>query len=121
MTELAREMRGVQVLDLGGSGEVEAALDALSQVIDPELGLDAVALGLVYELHLADGVAVVVMTLTTPGCPLHGSIRADVEARLIAVPGVDVVDVRLVWDPAWTPSRISAEGRAQLGWPASDG
>lgn len=121
MTDMGRDLRGVHVLDLGGPIDAEAALDALSQVIDPELGLDVVSLGLVYELHLADGVATVVMTLTTPGCPLHGSIRADVEGRLTAMPGVDVVDVQLVWDPAWTPSRITAEGRAQLGWLGFDG
>lgn len=116
MTEMGRDLRGVHVVDLDGSTEAEAVLDALSQVIDPELGLDVVSLGLVYELHLAGNVATVVMTLTTPGCPLHGSIRADVDGRLGAVPGVDAVDVQLVWDPAWTPSFITREGRVQLGW-----
>lgn len=118
MTPVMRaDLRGVLVTDLGGAGDADAALDALGRVLDPELGLDVVSLGLVYELHLAGRVATVAMTLTTPGCPLHGAISRDVEAALAGVDGVEVVDVQLVWDPPWSPSRITPEGRARLGWP----
>lgn len=116
MKEIAGEHRGVQVVDLGGAAQQEQVLNALGNVIDPELGLDVVSLGLIYELHLADSSVTVIMTLTTPGCPLHGTISRDVESRLGKVKGVDVVDVQLVWDPAWTPARITPEGRERLGW-----
>jgi len=116
MNEIARERRGVHVVDLGGAAQPEQVLDALGNVIDPELGLDVVSLGLIYELHLVDRAATVVMTLTTPGCPLHETIRRDVEGRLGKMEGVDVVDVQLVWEPAWTPARITPGGRERLGW-----
>lgn len=117
MTAGSGVVRGVHVVDLGGVGDAATAVEALTGAIDPELGLDVLELGLVYELHLAGRAATVIMTLTTPGCPLHGAISRDVEACLLALEGVDAVDVQLVWDPPWTPARISAAGRALLGWP----
>lgn len=117
----ATTRRGVLVLDDAAAADAEAVLDGLQAVIDPELGLDVISLGLVYEVHLVGDTATVMMTLTTPGCPLHGVIRHDVEQRLGAIPGVGIVDVQLVWDPQWTPDRILPAGRAQLGWsPMSD-
>lgn len=113
---MTEERRGVKILDLGGSADVDAVLDALGEVIDPELGLDLVTLGLVYELHLAEQAVTVAMTLTTPGCPLHGTMRRDALRRVEAVDGAGFVDVQLVWDPPWTPERILPEGREQLGW-----
>lgn len=110
------ERHGVQVLALSGGADADAVLDALAEVIDPELGLDVVTLGLVYELHLVEGAATVAMTLTTPGCPLHGTLRHAVLQRVGAVEGAGEVDVQLVWDPPWTPDRILPEGRERLGW-----
>lgn len=110
------ERRGVQVLALGGGADPDAVLDALSEVIDPELGLDVVTLGLVYELHLVQGAVTVAMTLTTPGCPLHGTLRNAVLQRVGTVADAGDVDVQLVWDPPWTPDRILPEGRERLGW-----
>ncbi len=116
MTDPTVTSRGVVVLDLAGAADAEAVLDVLETVIDPELGLDVIRLGLVYEVRLVGAAVTVMMTLTTPGCPLHGVIREDVTTRLEALPGVADVDVQLVWDPPWTPDRILPAGREQLGW-----
>lgn len=92
------------------------ALDALRRVIDPEVGLDVVALGLVYGLDVHDGAIDVELTMTTPACPLGEQIVADAEAQLGALPGVTAVRVELVWSPPWTPARMSPEARRLLGW-----
>lgn len=112
----ATTCRGVLVLGKAATTDAEAVLDGLQAVIDPELGLDVISLGLVYEVHLVSETVTVMMTLTTPGCPLHGVIRQDVVRRLAAIPGVGSVDVQLIWDPPWTPDRILPAGREQLGW-----
>jgi metal-sulfur cluster biosynthetic enzyme len=90
---------------------------ALRRVRDPEIGLNIVDLGLVYDLAVGgEGDVEVTMTLTTPGCPLHAAIDQAVQRALGRVAGVRSVRVNLVWSPPWTPELISAEGRAQLGW-----
>ncbi|SRR5690554_877377 len=91
-------------------------LESLRAVIDPELGLDIVSLGMVYEVTVAGGNVVVEMTLTTPGCPLHASIEADVKHVLGQVPGVEDVGVELVWDPPWTPDAMSDAAKSALGF-----
>jgi metal-sulfur cluster biosynthetic enzyme len=94
----------------------ELVYAALKEVIDPELGLNIVDLGLIYEVTIADGAVTVVMTLTTPGCPMHASFRSEIEATLWrALPGLDSLDIQLVWEPPWTPEMLTAEGRAELG------
>ena len=95
----------------------ERVIDALRQVIDPELGVNVVDLGLIYGVTAeGDGVCVD-MTLTTPGCPLHASISEAVETAVrLLVPGVAAVCVNLVWDPPWSPERITEAGRRELGW-----
>ena len=82
---------------------------ALAEVLDPELGIDVVALGLAYALHLVGDAITVEMTLTTPGCPLHDTIERDVRRRLERLDGVRFVDVQIVWDPPWHPSRMRLE------------
>jgi metal-sulfur cluster biosynthetic enzyme len=94
----------------------ERVLAALQQVIDPELGLDVVALGLVYGVEVSGPVVRVRLTMTTPACPLGEQIVRDAEMRLGALPGVADVRVDLVWDPPWTPERMSAEAKETLGW-----
>jgi metal-sulfur cluster biosynthetic enzyme len=89
---------------------------ALKGVVDPELGIDIVELGLVYGVELSTARIGVTMTLTTPGCPLHDVLVAGVE-RALSRPGGPVVDVDVVWDPPWTPERIGAGGRRALGDP----
>jgi len=91
-------------------------LEALKQVYDPELGVNVVDLGLVYDLNITeDGNISVTMTLTTPGCPMHDTISGGVRSRLQNLPGVKNVQVRVVWDPPWTPDRITPAGREALG------
>ena len=92
-------------------------LDSLMQVIDPEVGINIVDLGLVYTIHLTGTEATVEMTLTTPGCPLHASIEAAVKRALSSNhPGLTSITVQLVWEPRWKVEFISEEGRRQLGW-----
>lgn len=90
--------------------------ELLRDVIDPELGVDIVGLGLVYDVRVDDGVAVVRMTMTTPGCPLGSYLDDAVHNCLWGAPGVDQVDVQIVWDPPWRPEMMSDAAKAQLGW-----
>lgn len=91
--------------------------DALHAVLDPELGVNVVDLGLVYRVEVReDGYITVAMTLTTPGCPMHESLGVAVAQALGRVPGVTGGDLELVWDPPWDPSMMTTEGRAMLGW-----
>ena len=91
--------------------------EALREVYDPELGVNVVDLGLIYGIEV-DGARVrVTMTLTTPGCPLHDTITEAVnEAVGYIIPGVESVDVNVVWDPRWSPEMMTAAGRQELGW-----
>jgi metal-sulfur cluster biosynthetic enzyme len=83
-----------------------AVMQALATVVDPELGMSIVDLGLVYEVRVRDGDVHVTMTLTTPGCPIHEVMPGWVRSAVMAVPGVDHVEVALTFDPPWTPDRI---------------
>jgi metal-sulfur cluster biosynthetic enzyme len=88
----------------------------LKQVFDPEIPVNIVDLGLVYEVHVQDdGVCNITMTLTSQACPEARTIPDVVKRRVNALPGVQGTEVQIVWEPQWTPQRISAEGRAILG------
>jgi len=91
-------------------------LTALKHVLDPEIGVNIVDLGLVYEVKVENGDVYIKMTMTTPGCPLHESISKGAEEAVRQLPGVENVKVDLVWQPAWTPERMSDWARKQLGW-----
>jgi metal-sulfur cluster biosynthetic enzyme len=94
---------------------------ALREVVDPELGVNVVDLGLIYGITTDGGHVRVAMTLTTPGCPLHASMSQAAEAMIWAmVPGVQDVSVELVWDPPWSPDHITAAGRLALGWAGTE-
>src|SRR3569623_797127 len=90
-------------------------LDTLRQVIDPELGCNIVDLGLVYSLELEGARIGVTRTLTTPGCPIHESIRFGVQEALLNLDGIAEVDVDIVWDPPWHPLMMTDVGRAATG------
>lgn len=92
----------------------QEALNALKQVIDPEIGINIVDLGLVYDVRIDGANACVQMTLTTPGCPMHESIMAGVQRTLLSLPGIQEAEVDLVWDPPWHPAMISREAMETL-------
>ncbi len=89
----------------------ELALETLRQVIDPELGCNIVDLGLIYSVKIHEGSIIVIMTLTTPGCPMHESISFGVRTALLGLEGIADVDVEVVWDPPWHPSMMTEQGR----------
>ena len=93
------------------------SLESLEQVIDPELGIDIVNLGLVYEIHFNDenGETQIDMTLTTMGCPLADLLTDQIHDAMSDVPEVSKVEVRLVWYPAWTVDKMSRYARIALG------
>jgi FeS assembly SUF system protein len=91
-------------------------LEALKTVRDPEIPMDLVELGLIYELIVKKGGTVYVeMTLTTPACPVAASMPGEVEQAIRGVPGVSDVRVKLVWTPPWGPELMSDEARLELG------
>ncbi len=90
--------------------------ESLRQVVDPEIGCNIVDLGLVYDVALENGKALVKMTLTTQGCPMHESLVWGVKNALAAVPGVNETEVELVWDPPWTADMMTESGRARVGY-----
>lgn len=89
--------------------------DALRAVIDPELGVNIVDLGLVYDVAVDDGLATVVLTTTTPACPIGSYLEQQVEWALLRVPGVVEVDVVVTHEPRWTVSMMSDGARSILG------
>lgn len=92
--------------------------EKLKDVIDPELGINIVDLGLVYEITPEEGEVHVLMTLTTPGCPLHEVFREEVTRHVSKLEGVeeDDVEVELTFDPPWNQDKMTDEGRAELGF-----
>ncbi len=94
------------------------AWQALAGVVDPELGIDIVELGLVYAVEISEHAVAVTMTLTTAGCPLHDVIVEGVE-RALGRPGGPRVDVEVVFDPPWNPGRIGMGGLRELGAPGA--
>ncbi|MGA1417579.1 MAG: metal-sulfur cluster assembly factor, partial [Gemmatimonadaceae bacterium] len=89
---------------------------ALRRVKDPELNLNILDLGLIYEIKLAGADVTVDMSLTSPGCPSGPEIMTEAEQQLKALPGVGTVTMNLVWSPPWTPERIEPRVRAYLGF-----
>lgn len=87
---------------------------ALRQIMDPELGINLVDLGLIYDIQIQEGAVAVRMTLTTRGCPLHGSLVQAVERAIRGLAGVTSAQVEVVWEPRWNPDMISPEGKQAL-------
>ncbi len=93
---------------------------ALKKVIDPELGVSVLDLGLIYDIQVAVGGLVnIKMTTTTPMCPLINLLVQEVEEAVRSVDNVQEVKVELVWEPAWSPDKMTKEARLQLGFTSS--
>lgn len=85
-------------------------------VIDPEIGVNVVDLGLVYGIEMNGSTAEITMTLTTPMCPLGPYLDQEVRTAVSDVPGVEDVSVNLVWQPPWDPSKMSEDAKLELGF-----
>ncbi|MFA9441810.1 metal-sulfur cluster assembly factor [Uliginosibacterium sp. sgz301328] len=91
--------------------------EALRTVIDPEVGMNIVDLGLVYRIEEKDGVIQIDLTMTSPACPMGESIAEEAEqAARSCLPPSQPVDLALVWDPPWSPARMTDAARAHFGW-----
>jgi metal-sulfur cluster biosynthetic enzyme len=93
----------------------EEVYEALRQVEDPELGMDIVELGLLYDVEVYDHKVKVTHSLTSMGCPAGPMIQEDINRVAREVPGVEDVDIELTWDPPWTPERMSDDAKFILG------
>lgn len=93
----------------------EVVREALRQVIDPELDCNIVDLGLIYSIRIEGTKVSVQMTLTTPACPMSESLAMGVQSAILNLDPVEEVEVDLVWDPPWTPARLTEQGRNRLG------
>lgn len=99
-----------------GGALYEGVIAALREIYDPEIPVNIYDLGLIYGVEVTpDADAKVIMTLTTPHCPVAESMPGEVELRVGAVPGVRDAEVEIVWDPPWDPSKMSDEAKLELG------
>jgi|TARA_B110000263_G_scaffold232096_1_gene227888 metal-sulfur cluster biosynthetic enzyme len=90
-------------------------IEALKEVYDPEIPVNIVDLGLVYDIEVEDGEVAIEMTLTAQGCGMGPYIAQQAEWRIAEIPGVEDVEVELVWDPPWSPELITEDGKRLLG------
>ncbi|MEK9722127.1 MAG: SUF system Fe-S cluster assembly protein [Rhodospirillaceae bacterium] len=94
----------------------EAVVEALRTVFDPEIPVNIYDLGLIYTIDIKpDGAIYVEMSLTAPGCPVAGELPGQVAEAVAKVDGTGIVEVKLVWEPAWTPDRMSEDAKLALG------
>ncbi|MDE2659112.1 MAG: SUF system Fe-S cluster assembly protein [Acidobacteriota bacterium] len=100
-----------------GNGLHDQVVDVLKTCYDPEIPVDIYELGLIYKIDVDDGGKVAVdMTLTSPACPVAGTLPPEVEAKISRLEGVSNVRVDLVWDPPWNPDRMSEAAKLKLGF-----
>jgi len=95
---------------------VEEVTEALAEVIDPELGLDFVELGLIYEVEVDGSTVDVTFTLTSPGCPIGPQVTEQIEEFVGEVPGVEAVNPHMTFDPPWSPDKMSEDAKFALGF-----
>ena|SRR3989344_2665224 len=95
--------------------EKKDILEKLKEVIDPELGINVVDLGLIYNVKEKNGQVKILMTLTSPGCPLAGVIDQQVKEKVGSLKGVKKVELEITFEPLWTPDKMNEETRARLG------
>ncbi len=95
----------------------EQVLDSLKQCMDPEIPINIVDMGLIYGVNVRDNNKVdIKMTMTTRGCPLHDTLVNDVKKYVNKVPGVTDINIEIVWDPPWTPEKMSEEGKKMINY-----
>jgi len=95
----------------------EQVMEALNKCYDPEIPIvSIVELGLIYDVQIDNDAVHVKMTLTAPGCPMHSLISQDAKNKLEMIEGVKTADVEVVWDPPWTPDRLSDTAKKKLGY-----
>jgi metal-sulfur cluster biosynthetic enzyme len=95
----------------------EPIINALRKIVDPEIALPILDIGLVYGVTIANGVARVRLTMTSAGCPLSDLILEEIHTELEHVlPSDHVIEIELCWEPAWTPERMTQRGRRVMGW-----
>ena len=100
-----------------GTVTSQQVLDSLKQCMDPEIPINVVDMGLIYGVNVTDDNKVdIKMTMTTRGCPLHDTLVSDVKRYVNKVPGVSDVNVEIVWEPAWTPEKMSEEGKKLINY-----
>lgn len=102
--------------DATGPSLEERVVEALQQIYDPEIPVNIYALGLIYDVEIEGSRVLVRMTLTSPACPVAGSLPGEVEQKVLGVYGVDECEVELVWDPVWNPEMMSDEAKLDLGF-----
>jgi metal-sulfur cluster biosynthetic enzyme len=95
---------------------VDEVMDALSNVIDPELGLDFVELGLIYGVEVNEGNVSVTFTLTTPGCPIGPQVTEQIDEFVGELDGVRSIDSEMVFTPTWSPEKMSEDAKFALGY-----
>ena len=116
-TPFVQEEDDVEIQPAEGEGLTEDQVRlALRRVKDPEIGLNIVDLGLIYEVAVDGADVNVDMSLTSPGCPAGPQILHEAEEQLRGLAGVGAVNVNLIWSPPWTPDRIEPRVRAYLGF-----
>ncbi len=93
----------------------EKVLEVLSQVYDPEIPIDIVNLGLVYDVQINDNTVNLKMTMTSPGCPSAREIILESQTLVSEIEGVKEANVEIVWDPPWSPEKMSEEARTSMG------
>jgi metal-sulfur cluster biosynthetic enzyme len=93
----------------------EEVFEALRQVEDPELGMDIVELGLLYDVEVAGPRVKITHSLTSMGCPAGPMIQEDINRTALEIPGIEDVEIELTWDPPWTPERMSDDAKFILG------
>jgi len=96
---------------------MEDIVKALKECYDPEIPVNVWDLGLIYDVNVDGDKVHVKMTLTAPGCPMHSFISKEVREKIQSVSGVKEASVEVVWDPPWSPDKMSPEAKAQLGIP----
>jgi len=111
---MADEQQPVEVIG-ETSISPDAVFDALRECYDPEIPVNIVDLGLIYNVRIEGSTVDILMTLTAIGCPVGPEVMAEVEGRVKDVPGVETCNVTLTYDPPWTPERMTEDARWELG------